>query len=87
VYLILNEERTLAVQGAFTYESKARDRVEGVKRDEGLSASWYASPGVAFTEGEHFSATINVDVPLRIGNRAVNIVPDFRLRGGLGWDF
>ncbi len=87
VYFLFNEEMTLALQGAFTYETKARDRIAGVKRDDGLSLSWYISPGIAFTHGEHFSATLNVDIPLRLANRDIQVVPDYRLRGGVGWNF
>jgi hypothetical protein len=46
-----------------------------------------ASPGVIFTWGEHFSATFNVDIPLTIHNRAVQAVPDYRIRGGATWSF
>ncbi len=87
VYLLFEEEDTLALQAGFSYESKARDRINGDKRNDGIVTSWYASPGVIFTWGEHFSATFNVDIPLDIYNRAFQAVPDYRIRGGLGWSF
>jgi hypothetical protein len=59
----------------------------GEKRDDGIVTSVYASPGLALTLGEHFSATLNLDIPLQIGNRAFQVVPDYRLRAGVTWNF
>lgn len=87
VYLVFKEEYTVALSGAFTYESKARDRIDGEKRNDGIATAWYASPGLLLTYGEHLSATLNVDVPLTIDNRAVMAVPDYRIRGGVTWSF
>ena len=87
VFILFSEERTLALLANFNYESKARDRVNGVKRDDGIVTAWYAGPGLAFTWGEKLSATANVDIPLRIYNRAFQTVPDYRVRGGLTWRF
>jgi len=87
VYLLFKEEYTVALSGAFSFESKARDSIDGEKRDDGIVTSWYASPGAIFTWGEHFSATVNFDIPLTIDNRAVQVVPDYRIRGGATWRF
>lgn len=87
LYLLFKEESTVALHAGFGYESKARDRIGGQKRDDGIVTSWYASPGVIFTWGEQFSATLNVDIPLTIYNRAFQVVPDYRIRGGASWSF
>jgi hypothetical protein len=87
VYLVFEEENTLALQAGFTYESKSHDRIAGMERDDGIVTAWYAAPGLIFTWGEHFSASLNVDVPLRIYNRAFQTVPDYRIRGGATWSF
>lgn len=87
VYVLFSEESTLGLQAGFTYESKAHDRIDGEERDDGIVTSWYAAPGVLFTWGEHFSASLNVDLPLRIYNRAFQTVPDYRIRGGATWSF
>ena len=86
-YILFKEDTTLALQANFSYETKSRDRIGGEKRDDGITTSWYAGPGVVFTFGEHFSATVNADLPLRIYNRSVQNVPDYRLRGGVTWAF
>lgn len=87
VYVFFKEEYTVALYAGFGYESKARDSIDGKKRDEGIIDAWYASPGVNATWGEHFSATFNVDIPLSIDNRAFQVVPDYRIRGGVSWSF
>ncbi len=87
VYVLFHEGMTLALQANFTYETKSRDRVAGEKRNDGITTSWYAGPGIVFTYGEHFSASVNADLPLRIYNRSVQVVPDYRLRGGVTWAF
>jgi hypothetical protein len=86
-YFLFREEMTFALQANFNYETKARDHISGVKRDEGTLMAWYAGPGLIFTFGENFSATANLDIPLRIANRGVQTVPDYRVRGGVTWAF
>ena len=86
-YLLFDEERTFALQFNVNYESKARDDVAGIPRDDGIVTAWYVGPGLTFTWGEHFSATANVDIPLHILNRAVQTVPDYRVRGGITCHF
>lgn len=56
-YLLFGEDKTLAVQANFNYETKARDRIKGEKRDDGIATAWYAGPGLLLTWGEKFSAT------------------------------
>ena len=87
VYAIFTEDNTLGIEAGFSYESKSHDRIDGEERNDGIVTSWYASPGAVFTWGEHFSASLNVDLPLRIYNRAFQTVPDYRVRGGATWSF
>jgi hypothetical protein len=86
-YILFDEEKTFSLQFNVNYESKARDRVAGVKRDDGIVTAWYVGPGAIFTWGERFSVTANVDIPVRIYNRAFQTVPDYRVRGGVSWQF
>jgi hypothetical protein len=86
-YALFEESTTLALLANFNYETKARDRIAGERRDDGILMAWYAGPGLVFTWGENFSATANADFPLRIANRAFQTVPDYRVRGGLTWNF
>ena len=87
VYLVFREGTTLALTGTVGYETKARDQIDGEKRVDGISAAWYAGPGLAYTLGEHFSVTVNLDVPLHVANRSFQTVPDYRVRGGVSWQF
>ena len=86
-YILFEEERTLGLQANVNYETKARDHIDGEKKDEGILMSWYAGPGILFTLGENFSATAYVDIPLTVVNPGVQVVPDYRIRGGVTWVF
>jgi hypothetical protein len=86
-YLIFEESYTLALVANVNYETKARDHLAGEKRDSGILTSWYAGPGIMFTWGEHLSTSVNADIPIRIVNRDFQTVPDYRLRGGVSWNF
>jgi hypothetical protein len=86
-YVLFDETRTLSLQAVFAYETKARDKVDGEKLDDGISSAWYAGPGVTFTWGERLSVTFNVDIPLHITNHEFQTVPDYRVRGGVAWHF
>lgn len=86
-YVLFEESKTLALVANVNYETKARDHVKGEKRDEGILTSWYIGPGLIFTLGEHLGATVNADIPIRIVNRDFQTVPDYRVRGGLTWNF
>ena len=51
--------RTGRLLAVFSYESEARDSIDGVKLDDGISSAWYAGPGLTFMWGENFSTTFN----------------------------
>jgi hypothetical protein len=87
VYLLFDEQKTLALLAVFNYETKARDSIDGVKRQEGIASAWYAGPALSLTWGERLSATVNADLPLQIDNRSVQTVPDYRVRAGITWRF
>jgi hypothetical protein len=86
-FILFDETKTLLLQGFFSYETKGRDSIDGDKRDDGISSAWYAGPALIFTWGERFSATLNLDIPLRITNHEFQTVPDYRARAGIAWHF
>lgn len=65
--------------------TKVKRAIESMESN--AMTAWYAGPALTFTLGERLSATANVDVPLRIYNRAFQTVPGYRVRGGLTWRF
>jgi hypothetical protein len=86
-FLLLNPSFTLSLQANAVYDSMARDRFSGVPSDETGMTAWYMGPLLNFSWGEHFSANIGIDIPLRIQNNGFQSVPDYRLHGGLAWRF
>lgn len=65
----------------------ARDKILDLKSTETGVTAWYLGPQLALTWGEHFSANAGVDLPLRIYNRGLQNVPDYRIHAGLTWRF
>jgi hypothetical protein len=86
-YLWLSEERTLALRASATYQSTAEDKILG--QESGLSGqtAWFLGPQVIFTWGSHFSADGALDFPLRVANRGLQNVPDYRITAGVSWRF
>ena len=87
VFALLTPTRTLAVQGVVSGETKGNDRVAGVQATDTAVTALYVGPGLALTWGPSISAEIAADLPVVQHNTGLQIVPDFRLRGGASWRF
>lgn len=86
-YLLLNEKLTLSIQANAAYETMARDHILGKTSNHTGMTSWYLGPLLNFTWSDHLAANAGVDVPLRITNRGLQNVPNYRIHGGLSWRF
>ena len=86
-YLLLSEGFTLSLQANAVYDTMARDKSLGLKSTETGVTAWYFGPQLSLTWCEHFSANAGVDLPLRIYNRSLQDVPDYRIHAGLAWRF
>ncbi|HYV29446.1 MAG TPA: hypothetical protein VFA77_18075 [Candidatus Eisenbacteria bacterium] len=87
VYALLLDNFTLSVQASAFYESLNRDTVLDQKNNQTGSTAWYMGPQISLTWGEHFSANAGADFPLRIYNRGIQSVPDYRVHAGVSWRF
>jgi len=87
VYFPLGEEATLSLQANGFYERNARDEIIGQTFNQTGMTAWYLGPLLTLTVGEHFSANVGVDVPLKIYNHGFQTVPDLRVHAGLTWRF
>jgi hypothetical protein len=87
VYLWLSEEQTLALRAAATYQTMAEDKIQGQESELTGQNAWFMGPQLIFTWGYHFSANAGIDLPLRIENRGLQNVPDYRVAGGISWRF
>ncbi|MCW5892088.1 MAG: hypothetical protein KIT14_16310 [bacterium] len=86
-YALLEHEYTLGLQVLLTGETKGKDTQQGRTLDDTALTALFVGPGVAFTWGTSLGADLALDLPVVQHVTAVQIVPSFRLRGGLTWRF
>lgn len=84
---ILKEHFTLSLQANCTGEHKCQDTFLGQEAEDTGITSVFLGPELIATWGSHLSAEFGVDVPVSIHATALQIVPDWRLRGALTWHF
>lgn len=83
----LGDAYALGAQIVFSGETKGTDSIQGqTVTDTGITAL-YLGPSFRFTWGIHLAAEITADLPVLQNNTALQIVPDYRLRGGISWRF
>jgi hypothetical protein len=86
-FMLLTHEYTMGVQAELSGESKGNDSLGGVKMNDTAITALYVGPDIRFTWGTSMGANLAVDLPVLQHNSALQIVPDFRVRGGLTWRF
>jgi hypothetical protein len=87
VFLLLGHDHSLTLQAVVSADTKGKDRLHGEKQDDTGYTGVYAGPGFDFTWGTSLSAGIIADLPVVRNNTSLQIVPDYRLRGGILWRF
>ncbi len=85
IFAILEHDYTFAVELELSGEWKEDDTVDGEKTDDTAITAFYMGPALAFTWRNVLGATFGLDLPVTQQNSSVQLVPDFRLRGGLTW--
>jgi len=78
---------TLAVSAVFSGESKSNDRLRGKKLTDTGITTLYLGPFVDFTWGNALDASVGADLPVLQNNSSLQILPDYRIRGGITWRF
>lgn len=78
---------SLAWQAVLSGETKGQDQVDGTDTNDTAITSMYIGPGFTFTWGTALSADVAADLPVLQNNTSLQIVPDYRLRGGITWRF
>lgn len=87
VFVLLRHDHTLGLQAVVSGETKGKDALGNVPADDTAVTALYAGPGFVFTWGSSLAADLAADLPVVQHNTALQIVPDFRLRGGITWRF
>ena len=78
---------TVRGQVMFSGETKGNDSIEGMPlTDTGLTAL-YLGPVFAFDWSTQLAVEIGADLPVLQNTTQLQIVPDYRLRGGVTWRF
>lgn len=86
-YALLAHDYSLGVQAVVTVDTKGTDSLNGMREGDTALTAVYAGPGFHFTWTSSLSTELVADIPAILHNSALQIVPDYRLRGGLVWRF
>lgn len=86
-FVLLDHDYSLGTQVAITGESKGNDSLNGVKAEDTAITALYVGPSFLFTWGPSLSGDLAADIPAVQNNSSLQIVPDYRLRGGVTWRF
>jgi len=86
-YPLLTHDYTLGIQAVFSGETKGKDMQAGETLDDTAITALYLGPGVRFSWGTQLSAELAADLPILQHNTALQITPNYRVRGGLVWRF
>ena len=85
-YLVRNKQTLLGLQFIVSGEHKDVDRFRGAPAvDTGITSVFVGPRMVASRRG--WSAEVQVDLPVLIDNTALQVVPDYRIRGGISFQF
>ena len=85
--LVQTRTCSLGLQVNAVYDWMSRDELLGRISDRTGMTAWYLGPLLTFSWGTRFSANAGVDVPLQIRNAWFQTVPNYRLHGGVSWNF
>jgi hypothetical protein len=87
VYLVTRPSWTATFQLLAIGEDKGRDVQMGVKDADSGATTVYLGPAVGVSWMDHLSANLAIDLPMLQDVNGTQLVPDYRLRGGLTWRF
>jgi hypothetical protein len=85
-YFIRNPHTVVGLQFVISGEYKDVDRFRGKKAEDTGITSVAVGPRIVASLGK-ISAEIGADLPVLINNTALQIVPDYRIRGGIAIRF
>lgn len=85
-YFVRSHDLIIGLQFVVSGEYKDVDRFRGKAAEDTGITSVFVGPRVVASRGR-WSAEIDVDLPVSIDNTALQVVPDYRLRGGVSFHF
>lgn len=87
VFVVVDHDYTLGLAAGLAMETKGKDNIDGTVLDDTGITALYAGPALHFTWGTSLSLELAGELPAIQNNTALQIVPDYRIRGGLVWRF
>ena len=85
-YLVRNRQTIVGLQFIVSGEHKDVDRFRGAPAIDTGITSVFVGPRIVASRGR-WSAEADVDLPVLINNTALQVVPDYRIRGGIAFHF
>lgn len=86
-FALLHDDYSLGVQAVASGEAKGKDTLDGERLDDTAITSVYMGPALRGTWKDRLSFEVGLDLPLLQNNSALQIVPDYRIRGSLSLRF
>jgi hypothetical protein len=85
-YFMRQRDTIVGLQFVVSGEHKDVDRFRGKPAEDTGITSLFVGPRIVASHGK-WSAELDVDLPVSIDNTAFQIVPDYRVRGGISFHF
>jgi len=85
-YFIRRRDMIVGLQFVASGEYKDVDRFRGKRAEDTGITSVFLGPRVVVSRGR-WSAEVAAEIPVSIDNTALQVVPDYRLRGGISFHF
>ena len=86
VFLLAQHNYTLGLQMIISGDTKGTDRLKGQRVGDTGFTGLYLGPGLQWSWNS-LSVDLAGDIPVVQNNTALQLVPDFRIRGGIVWSF
>ncbi len=86
-YLLTDHAYTLSLQGVVSGETKGNDTVDGDTVEGSAETDVYCGPALSFSWESNLAAEVAVDIPFVSNASGVALVPDYRIRAALSWQF
>jgi len=87
VYLVLEDDCSIALQAAVSGESKGKDTFGGVPDNDSAETLVYVGPEICFTWSDNLSAHVGADLPVSYDNTGEQILPSYRVHAAVTWRF
>ena len=86
-FVLLEHDYSLGFQAVLSGETKGNDTQQGRQANDTAVTALYAGPGISFTWRGALTADVAADLPVIQHNTGLQLMPDYRVRGGLTWHF